>query len=382
MKVERIDLQRIKIPLKSPFETSMGVETHKECILVRAYSGSFVGFGESVAMDVPVYNEEDVDTVWYMLEKYLIPLLFTREIEHPDEVSQLFSWMRRNNMAKAALEGAVWDLYAKQNGISLSKALGGTRTSINVGVSIGIEPTVEKLLERVEGFVKDGYKKIKIKIKPGFDLEPIRAIRQKFGPDVPLMADANSAYTLKDIELLKSLDEFGLIMIEQPLAHDDIIDHATLQRELKTPICLDESIHSVEDARKAIELGSCRIINIKIGRVGGLTEAKRIHDLCEKKQIPLWCGGMLEAGIGRAHNIAIASLSNFTIPGDTSPSNRYFAEDIVTPEIEFAEPGVLKVPTGPGIGFEPNEKAILRALVQHKSFFANEQSTRTQIPGL
>jgi len=382
LKVERIDLQRIKIPLKSPFETSMGVETHKECILVRAYSGSFVGFGESVAMDVPVYNEEDVDTVWYMLEKYLIPLLFTREIEHPDEVSQLFSWMRRNNMAKAALEGAVWDLYAKQNGISLSKALGGTRTSINVGVSIGIEPTVEKLLERVEGFVKDGYKKIKIKIKPGFDLEPIRAIRQKFGPDVPLMADANSAYTLKDIELLKSLDEFGLIMIEQPLAHDDIIDHATLQRELKTPICLDESIHSVEDARKAIELGSCRIINIKIGRVGGLTEAKRIHDLCEKKQIPLWCGGMLEAGIGRAHNIAIASLSNFTIPGDTSPSNRYFAEDIVTPEIEFAEPGVLKVPTGPGIGFEPNEKAILRALVQHKSFFANEQSTRTQIPGL
>jgi len=382
LKVERIDLQRIKIPLKSPFETSMGVETHKECILVRAYSGSFVGFGESVAMDVPVYNEEDVDTVWYMLEKYLIPLLFTREIEHPDEVSQLFSWMRRNNMAKAALEGAVWDLYAKQNGISLSKALGGTRTSINVGVSIGIEPTVEKLLERVEGFVKDGYKKIKIKIKPGFDLEPIRAIRQKFGPDVPLMADANSAYTLKDIELLKALDEFGLIMIEQPLAHDDIIDHATLQRELKTPICLDESIHSVEDARKAIELGSCRIINIKIGRVGGLTEAKRIHDLCEKKQIPLWCGGMLEAGIGRAHNIAIASLSNFTIPGDTSPSNRYFAEDIVTPEIEFAEPGVLKVPTGPGIGFEPNEKAILRALVQHKSFFANEQSTRTQIPGL
>ena len=382
MKVDRIDLQRIKIPLKSPFETSMGVETHKECILVRAYSGSFVGFGESVAMDVPVYNEEDVDTVWYMLEKYLIPLLFTREIEHPDEVSQLFSWMRRNNMAKAALEGAVWDLYAKQNGISLSKALGGTRTSINVGVSIGIEPTVEKLLERVEGFVKDGYKKIKIKIKPGFDLEPIRAIRQKFGPDVPLMADANSAYTLKDIELLKALDEFGLIMIEQPLAHDDIIDHATLQRELKTPICLDESIHSVEDARKAIELGSCRIINIKIGRVGGLTEAKRIHDLCEKKQIPLWCGGMLEAGIGRAHNIAIASLSNFTIPGDTSPSNRYFAEDIVTPEIEFAEPGVLKVPTGPGIGFEPNEKAILRALVQHKSFFANEQSTRTQIPGL
>lgn len=265
MKLERIDLQRIKIPLRSPFETSMGVETHKECILVRTYSGAHVGFGESVAMDVPVYNEEDVDTVWYMLEKYLIPQLFTREIEHPDEVSRIFSWMRRNNMAKAALEGAVWDLYAKQQGLSLSQALGGSRAAIDVGVSIGIEPTVDKLLQRVEGFIRDGYKKIKVKIKPGFDVEPMRAIRQKFGPDVPLMADANSAYTLNDLEMLKELDEFGLIMIEQPLAHDDIIDHAALQRELKTPICLDESIHTVEDARKAIGLGSCQTSTSRLG---------------------------------------------------------------------------------------------------------------------
>ncbi|MDH4618406.1 o-succinylbenzoate synthase [Brevibacillus sp. AY1] len=380
MKLERIDLQRIKIPLNSPFETSMGVETHKECILVRAYSGEHVGFGESVAMDVPVYNEEDVDTVWYMLEKYLIPQLFKREIEHPDEVSHLFSWMRRNHMAKAALEGAVWDLYAKMQGMSLSQALGGTRTTIDVGVSIGIEPTIEKLLQRVEGFVRDGYKKIKVKIKPGFDVEPMRAIRQTFGPDVPLMADANSAYTLSDIEMLKELDEFGLIMIEQPLAHDDIIDHATLQRELKTPICLDESIHTVEDARKAIGLGSCRIINIKIGRVGGLTDAKKIHDLCQANHVPVWCGGMLEAGIGRAHNIAMASLANFTIPGDTSPSHRYFAEDIVTPWIDFAKPGVLNVPTAPGIGFDINEQAIRSALVEHKSYFANCESTTTLIP--
>lgn len=380
MKLERIDLQRIKIPLNSPFETSMGVETHKECILVRAYSGEHVGFGESVAMDVPVYNEEDVDTVWYMLEKYLIPQLFKRDIEHPDEVSHLFSWMRRNHMAKAALEGAVWDLYAKMQGMSLSQALGGTRTTIDVGVSIGIEPTIEKLLQRVEGFVRDGYKKIKVKIKPGFDVEPMRAIRQTFGPDVPLMADANSAYTLSDIEMLKELDEFGLIMIEQPLAHDDIIDHATLQRELKTPICLDESIHTVEDARKAIGLGSCRIINIKIGRVGGLTDAKKIHDLCQANHVPVWCGGMLEAGIGRAHNIAMASLANFTIPGDTSPSHRYFAEDIVTPWIDFAKPGVLNVPTAPGIGFDINEQAIRSALVEHKSYFANCESTTTLIP--
>jgi len=380
MKLERIDLQRIKIPLRTPFETSMGVETHKECILVRAYSGAHVGFGESVAMDVPVYNEEDVDTVWYMLEKYLIPQLFTREIEHPDEVSRIFSWMRRNHMAKAALEGAVWDLYAKKQGLSLSQALGGSRTSIDVGVSIGIEPTIEKLLQRVEGFIRDGYKKIKVKIKPGFDVEPMRAIRQKFGPDVPLMADANSAYTLNDLEMLKELDEFGLIMIEQPLAHDDIIDHAALQRELKTPICLDESIHTVEDARKAIGLGSCKIINIKIGRVGGLTEAKRIHDLCQAHGVPVWCGGMLEAGIGRAHNIAIASLANFSIPGDTSPSNRYFVEDIVTPMIDFAKPGVLDVPTAPGIGFSINEAAILSSLVEHKSYFADRASTTTQIP--
>jgi len=288
--------------------------------------------------------------------------------------------MRRNHMAKAALEGAVWDLYAKKNGVSLSQALGGTRSTIDVGVSIGIEPTIEKLLQRVDGFIKDGYKKIKVKIKPGFDVEPMRAIRHTFGPDVPLMADANSAYTLKDMEMLKALDDFGLIMIEQPLAHDDIIDHATLQRELKTPICLDESIHTVEDARKAIELGSCRIINIKIGRVGGLTDAKKIHDLCAERSIPVWCGGMLEAGIGRAHNIAMASLGNFTIAGDTSPSNRYFVQDIVTPMIDFAAPGVLDVPTAPGIGFGINEQAILDALVEHKSYFANRESTTTVIP--
>lgn len=380
MKIERVDLQRIKIPLTAPFVTSMGLETHKECILVRAYSGTHVGFGESVAMDVPVYNEEDVDTVWYMLEKYLIPQLFPREIEHPDEVSQIFSWMRRNQMAKSALEGAVWDLYAKMNGMSLSRALGGTRTTIDVGVSIGIEPTIEKLLARVDSFIRDGYKKIKVKIKPGFDVEPIRAIRHTFGPDVPLMADANSAYTLADIDMLKQLDDFGLIMIEQPLGHDDIIDHATLQRELKTPICLDESIHTVEDARKAIELGSCRIINIKIGRVGGLTDARKLHDLCAAKGVPVWCGGMQEVGIGRAHNIAIASLANFTIPGDTSPSHRYFTEDVVTPMIDFVSPGVLAVPTGAGIGYTINEAAILRALVQHKSYFANQESTTTVIP--
>ncbi|GED27750.1 o-succinylbenzoate synthase [Brevibacillus agri] len=380
MKIERVDLQRIKIPLTAPFVTSMGLETHKECILVRAYSGTHVGFGESVAMDVPVYNEEDVDTVWYMLEKYLIPQLFSREIEHPDEVSQIFSWMRRNQMAKSALEGAVWDLYAKMNGMSLSRALGGTRTTIDVGVSIGIEPTIEKLLARVDSFIRDGYKKIKVKIKPGFDVEPIRAIRHTFGPDVPLMADANSAYTLADIDMLKQLDDFGLIMIEQPLGHDDIIDHATLQRELKTPICLDESIHTVEDARKAIELGSCRIINIKIGRVGGLTDARKLHDLCAAKGVPVWCGGMQEVGIGRAHNIAIASLANFTIPGDTSPSHRYFTEDVVTPMIDFVSPGVLAVPTGAGIGYTINEAAILRALVQHKSYFANQESTTTVIP--
>ncbi|RXI96173.1 o-succinylbenzoate synthase [Anaerobacillus alkaliphilus] len=370
MKINRVDLKQVKMPLKAPFETSFGRLTYKEMIIVTVYSEGYVGYGESVAMPFPIYNEETNGTVWSMLEEFLIPRVFETEIEHPSEVSDLFSFMKRNNMAKAALECAIWDLYSKQKSISLSEALGGKLTEIEVGVSIGIEDTVEALLLKVDQFLKEGYKKIKVKIKPGWDIEPLRAIRETFGYEIPLMADANSAYTLADIETLKKLDEFKLMMIEQPLAHDDIIDHAKLQQEISTPVCLDESIHSLDDARKAIELGSCKIINIKIGRVGGLSESIRIHDYCAQNNIPVWCGGMLEAGIGRAHNIAIASLSNFTIPGDTSASDRYWQEDIIYPEVTLSKPGIVTVPTETGIGFKVEEKIISKYVVKECEYFS------------
>lgn len=370
MKIERIELQRLEMPLKEPFETSFGRIEKKDFIVVSVKGGGFTGYAESVSLPFPVYNEETTGTVWYMLEEFLIPKLLSNKISSPEDVSGLFEPIRRNNMAKSVLDGAVWDLYSKQKGITLAKALGGERREIEVGVSIGIETTINEVLQKVNRFIDEGYRKIKVKIKPGFDVELIKAIRNQFGYSIPLMADANSAYTLKDIDILKELDQFELMMIEQPLAHDDIIDHATLQTQLQTPICLDESIHSVEDARKAIELGSCKIINIKTGRVGGLTEAKRIHDLCQSNDIPVWCGGMLEAGIGRAHNIALASLANFMIPGDTSASSRYWEKDIVEPEVDLSSPGKILVPTSPGMGYSINEK-VLESYVVGKQSFSN-----------
>ncbi len=314
------------------------------------------GWGESVAFEAPWYTEETVETSLHMLRDFLIPLLLGKEISHPDQVGSLFTPIRGNNMAKASIECAVWDLYAKRKGIPLADALGGQYERIEVGISIGIQKNLDDLIESVQRFLEEGYKRIKVKIKPGADIDVLRGLRSAF-PDVPLMADANSAYSLHDIELLKQLDEFGLLMIEQPLAHDDIVDHAVLQKQLKTPICLDESIHSLEDVRKAVELGSTKVINVKIGRVGGLSEAKRIHDYCMEKGIPVWCGGMLEAGIGRAHNIALTSLPNFILPGDTAGSSRYWEKDIIEPEV-VVEDGYITVPTAPGIGFTPNLRAI------------------------
>ena len=314
------------------------------------------GWGESVAFEAPWYTEETVETSLHMLRDFLIPLLLGKEISHPDQVGSLFTPIRGNNMAKASIECAVWDLYAKRKGIPLADALGGQYERIEVGISIGIQKNLDDLIENVQRFLEEGYKRIKVKIKPGADIDVLRGLRSAF-PDVPLMADANSAYSLHDIELLKQLDEFGLLMIEQPLAHDDIVDHAVLQKQLKTPICLDESIHSLDDARKAVELGSTKVINVKIGRVGGLSEAKRIHDYCMEKGIPVWCGGMLEAGIGRAHNIALTSLPNFILPGDTAGSSRYWEKDIIEPEV-VVEDGYITVPTAPGIGFTPNLRVI------------------------
>lgn len=343
--------------MNHPFNTSFGTLQDKEFFIVEAVDNKDNhGYGESVAFTSPWYTEETVQTTLHMMTDFLIPILQKKTITHPDNVSQHFRLIRGNKMAKSALEGAVWDLYAKQNGITLASALGGEKTEIDVGISIGIQPTIDGLLQKITESVEAGYKRVKLKIKPGQDIEIIKAAREAF-PDLSIMADANSAYSLDDIELLKQLDPFHLTMIEQPLAHDDIFDHAKLQEQIKTPICLDESITSFDDVRHAIELGSCQVINLKIGRVGGLSEAKRIHDLCQEKNIPLWCGGMLEAGVGRAHNIALTTLSQFTLPGDTAGSSHYWQKDIIQPEV-VVENGVIHVPEHPGIGYDIDKAAL------------------------
>lgn len=355
--LKQIKLHRLKMMLNDPFTTSFGTFQEKEFFIIEMIDEDGIrGYGESVAFSSPWYSEETVETNFHMMKDFLIPLLKKKVIAHPNEVEQIFSPIKRNNMAKSALEGAVWDVYAKQKQIPLAEALGGTKRQIEVGISLGIEPTVKDLLKKVETYVQEGYKRIKIKIKPGYDVDMLREVRRHF-PDTPIMADANSAYSLADLEHLRKLDELNLMMIEQPLAHDDIVDHAILQAALRTPVCLDESIHSLEDARKAIELGSCKIINIKIGRVGGLTESKKIHDLAKEKGIDVWCGGMLEAGIGRAHNIALTTLSQFVLPGDTAGSSRYWKKDIIKPEVEV-ENGIIHVPNKPGIGYEMDEEAL------------------------
>lgn len=367
MKINRVVLRHMQMELKAPFTTSFGSFTTKEFILVEAIDEDGVsGWGESVAFHSPWYNEETVKTNWHMLEDFLLPLLFQAPMEHPDELNSRFSGIRKNNMAKAAIEGAVWDVFAKKQNVPLSVALGGTKKQIDVGISIGIQKSIDDLLRIVERYVCEGYRRMKVKIKPGWDVEVIRELRRHF-PDVPLMADANSAYSLKDIERLKALDEFQLMMIEQPLAADDIVDHAALQAQLHTPICLDESIHSYEDARKAVKLGSCRIINIKIGRVGGLTEAKRIHDFCQAHHVPVWCGGMLEAGVGRAHNIAITTLSNFSLPGDTAASSYYWERDIIFPEVTVHN-GRITVPEAQGIGYVVDRQQVDRYTTFAKTY--------------
>ena len=369
MLIKEINIRKMKMTMKFPFTTSFGTFQDKEFLLLEVTDElGNTGWGESTAFHSPWYNEETLETNLHMIRDFLIPLVLDKEIAHPDEINELFAPIRKNNMAKATVEGAIWDLYAKRNQLTLAQALGGTAEKIEVGISIGIQQNVEDLIELVRGYVAEGYKRIKVKIKPGFDVDVIQALREAF-PHVPLMADANSAYTLDDIDVLKQLDEFNLTMIEQPLASDDIIDHAKLQKELKTPICLDESIHSLEDARKAIELGSTKIINIKIGRVGGLTESKKIHDYCMENDIPVWCGGMLESGIGRAHNVALTTLPNFILPGDTAGSSRYWEEDVITPEV-VAEDGYITVPTSYGIGYEPNIEAMDRYTVETFNFKA------------
>jgi o-succinylbenzoate synthase len=352
MRVRKITLREIHLPLIAPFQTSFGTTTLRRIPLIEADVDGVIGWGESTASEDPYYSYETVETAWYIIRDFLWPALRGREFSSAADVHNIFAQVRGHNMAKAGVETAIWDAEAKQKNIPLAKLLGGTREEISSGVSIGIQPSIEVLLAKVEKELAAGYQRIKIKIKPGSDIEPARALRERF-PRIRLMVDANSAYTLEDAALLKQLDAFFLIMIEQPLGHDDIYSHAALQRQLETPICLDECIHDYEHARAAIELGACKIINLKLGRVGGHAAARKIHDLCQAKSIPVWCGGMLESGIGRAHNIAMSTLPNFTLPGDVSASRRYWAEDIIEPEVEVTQRGTIRVPSAPGIGYAP-----------------------------
>jgi o-succinylbenzoate synthase len=357
VKIDQIEIREIQMPLVSSFETSFGKTDRRRIILVRVFAEGLVGYGEATSPEGPFYNHESTGTAWHMLKDFIIPKLMEKQPATPEEITLLLKPIRGHNMAKAAVETACWDLLARTQACPLYQLLGGTRKSIDCGVSIGIQNSLKELLFKIEKEVESGYRRIKIKIKPGWDVDIVREVSAHF-PDIPLMCDANSAYTLADIDLFKQLDEYHLLMIEQPLGWNDILDHIQLQQTIRTPICLDESILDADDARKAIQAGACRIINIKLGRVGGYSEARRIHDVCQAQSIPVWCGGMLEAGIGRAHNIALSTLENFCLPGDVSASKRYFVQDIIDPQVEVNSRGQISLPEGAGIGFQPNMRRI------------------------
>jgi o-succinylbenzoate synthase len=376
MKIQQVELFQIKWPLLAPFETSFGVSHHKEAILAKVTASSGVsGWGEYAA-DGPGYSYETLETGWHIARDYLIPMLFKAPVDKPTDLPERFKWVRGHNFAKSFLEGALWDIAAQQAGLSLRDFIGKVtgytdlKDRLAVGVSIGIQPSTEALVERILGFRADGYHRIKIKIKPGRDLQDARAARAAI-PGVPLMVDANSAYTLQDVDMLKQMDELDLLMIEQPLAYDDIYEHHKLQRQLKTRICLDESIHTPNDARFAIELGACKIINIKQGRVGGLTNAIAVHDIAMAAGVPVWKGGMLETGIGRALNVALAALPNFSLPSDLSASNRYYKEDLIEPGFALDKDNMLPVPTGPGLGVTLATDRLARATVRSQTFKAD-----------
>ncbi len=349
--IDRIVLRQIQMPLVHFFETSFGRTHHRDIILVEVTADGVSGWGEVTAGENPFYNEEWTGSVWPLLIHYVGPQVLHQAFASAAEAGQRTAHIRGHLMARGGVEAAVWDLEARLKGEPLWKRIGGIRSEISCGVSIGIQDSVGQLLEKIDTELAAGYQRIKMKIKPGWDVDVIRQVRERF-PSIKLMADANSAYTLSDTERLKSLDEFYLMMIEQPLAHDDIIDHAVLQAQLATPICLDECIRSVHHAEQAIRLQAGRIINIKLGRVGGFAEAKQIHDLCQANGIPVWCGGMLESGIGRAHNIALSTLPNFVLPGDVSAGKRYWKRDIVRPPIEVTPHGTIPVSEAPGFGYD------------------------------
>jgi O-succinylbenzoate synthase len=367
MKIEAITLRELHMPLVHFFETSFGRIDHRSILLVTAHCEGIDGWGECVADEGPFYSEEWKETAWPTIKHFLAPAVLGKTIKHGKEAGGLMSRVRGHRMAKAAVENALWDAEAQIRQQPLWRLLGGTRTEIACGVSIGIQDTIDHLLKKIETELSAGYRRIKVKVKPGWDLQVLERIRSRW-PDIVLSCDANSAYRLDEVEHLRKFDQFNLLMIEQPLWNDDIYHHARLQKELRTAICLDESIVNARTAAQAAEIGACRIINIKVGRVGGFSEAIAVHDVCQEHKIPVWCGGMLEAGIGRAHNIALSTLPNFSLPGDVSASKRYWAEDIIEPAVSVASDGTITVSDEPGTGYRVKTDLIERLTIRKETF--------------
>lgn len=357
MKIEAITMREIRMPLVHFFETSFGRTYERRILLITIHGNGVDGWGECVAGEDPFYSEESVDTAWYAIERYLGPMLLGKSIEKGSDAPALMTKVRAHRMAKAALENALWDAEAQEKNVPLWQLLGGTRKEIACGVSIGIQDTPDELMNKIATELAAGYQRIKLKVKPGWDVAILKRVRDRW-PDILLSCDANSAYTMADANHLKSFDEFQLLMIEQPLWNDDFYFHGRLQRQVNTAICLDEGIRNARDAEAALEHGSCRIINIKVGRVGGFSEATTVHYVAQKAGIPVWCGGMLETGIGRTHNVALSSLENFKLPGDVSASKRYWKEDIIDPEVTVRPNGTIAVPPGPGRGYAIKEELI------------------------
>lgn len=370
MRITRIEIREIRLRLVHFFETSFGRTIERRILLARVFDQDGAeGWGECTTGEGPFYSEEWVDGAWEVTRGFLAPMVLGREVESAAGVGPLMGRVRGNRMARAAIENACWDLEAARLGVPLWRHLGGTRREIPCGVSIGIQDTPGQLIDKIAAELAAGYQRIKIKVKPGWDREVVGLVRARF-PGVGLMVDANSAYTLADAPLFRALDEFDLMMVEQPLAYDDMLDHAELQKQIRTPVCLDESVRSAEDARKALALGACRIVNVKLGRVGGHAEARRVEAVCREAGVPVWCGGMLESGVGRAHNIAMATLAGFTLPGDVSASARYWEEDVIEPAVTVSPAGTISAPDGPGIGFRVRTDFVDSLTVRSETFNA------------
>jgi O-succinylbenzoate synthase len=372
MKIEQLALFHVRMPLASPFETSFGRIDHRECLIVRMRAEGLTGWGEVVADHDPGYSYETAGTAWHILGEFAAPLVLGEDIAGVQELHRRLERIRGHNMAKAGLEMALWDLLGQRDGRSLRRMLGGKRRSVPVGVSIGLQRSPDLLVKVVESYVAQGYGRIKIKIKPGRDANDTRAVRRAF-PDIPLQVDANSAYNLETVERLRPLDQMALLLIEQPLHEDDIWEHRLVQQQFRTPICLDESITTPRHAQAALEMGACRIINIKPGRLGGLSRGVAVHDLCRARDVPVWCGGMLETGIGRASNLALASLPGFSLPGDISASDRYYARDITREHFTLNPDSTIDVPDKPGLGVTINERALATFTQRRETFKADKR---------